>query len=77
MIRPGGGRPIGRLGSDRPQGVFGGLSYYQLVILFFNIVPLVMEFTMNDGVGDAVVDMGKLGTSHGPSLGPCRSASVG
>ena len=45
-----------------PQGIFGGLSYYQLVILFFNIVPLIMEFTMNDGVGDAVMDMGKLET---------------
>jgi hypothetical protein len=29
----------------RPQGVFGGLIYYQLPIFFFNIVPLIMEFT--------------------------------
>ena len=28
----------------RPLGVFGGLSY-RLVIFFFNIVPLIMEFT--------------------------------
>jgi hypothetical protein len=31
--RPALGRPIGRSGSGRPQGVFGGLSYYQLVML--------------------------------------------
>jgi hypothetical protein len=31
--------------NPRPQGVFSDLSYYQLVILFFNIVPLIMEFT--------------------------------
>jgi hypothetical protein len=39
------GWPIGLPGVGRPQGVFGGLSYNQLVILFFNIVPLIMEFT--------------------------------
>jgi hypothetical protein len=37
--------PIGRPGVGRPQGVFGRLSYYQLVMLIFNIVPLIMEFT--------------------------------
>jgi hypothetical protein len=39
------GRPVGRPGVGRPQGVFGGFSYYQLVILLFNIVPLIMEST--------------------------------
>ena len=39
------GRPIGRLVVGFPQGVFGGLSYYWLIICFFNIVPLIMEFT--------------------------------
>ena len=29
----------------RPQGVFFGFSYYKLIILFSNIVPLVVEFT--------------------------------
>jgi hypothetical protein len=43
--RPTLGRPIGRPVVGRPNGVFGGLSYYQLVILFFNIVPLMMEIT--------------------------------
>jgi hypothetical protein len=28
-----------------PQGVIGSFSYYLLVILFFNIFPLIMEFT--------------------------------
>jgi hypothetical protein len=41
------GRPIGRMGSG--QGVFGGFSYYRLVMLIsntnFNIVPLILEFT--------------------------------
>jgi hypothetical protein len=36
--------PFGRRGVGHPQGVFGVFSYYQLVILFFNIVPLIMEF---------------------------------
>jgi hypothetical protein len=40
------GRPIGRPGVGHPQGVFGGFSYYQLVIRFSNIVPLIMEFTI-------------------------------
>jgi hypothetical protein len=31
----------------RPQGVFGVFSYYHLVISSFNIVPLIMEFTVN------------------------------
>jgi hypothetical protein len=43
--RPAPGRPIGRPGSGRPQGEFGVFSYYQLLILFFNIVALIMEFT--------------------------------
>jgi hypothetical protein len=38
-------RPSGRLGVGRPQELFGGLSYYQLVITFLNMVPLIMEFT--------------------------------
>jgi hypothetical protein len=43
--RPTLSRPIGHQGVGHPQGVFGGLGYYQLVIFFFNIVPLIMEFT--------------------------------
>jgi hypothetical protein len=43
--RPTPGRPIGRPGVGCPMGVFGGFSYYQLVMLFFNIVPLIMEST--------------------------------
>jgi hypothetical protein len=39
------GWPIGRPVVGRPQGVFGGLSYYWLIICFFNIVPLIVEFT--------------------------------
>ena len=39
------GQPIGRLEVGRPQGVFFGFSYYKLIILFSNIVPLVVEFT--------------------------------
>jgi hypothetical protein len=44
--RPAPGRPIRRLGSGRPQGIIGVFSYYQLVILSFDIVPLIMEFTL-------------------------------
>jgi hypothetical protein len=48
-IRPSGGqppgRPVGRPGVGRPQGVFGGFSYYLLVMLFFKIVRLIVEFT--------------------------------
>jgi hypothetical protein len=43
--RPTPGWPISRPGVGHPQGVFGGFSYYQLVIVFFNIVPLIKEFT--------------------------------
>jgi hypothetical protein len=32
------GRTIGRPGAGRPQGVFGGLSYYQLVKLISSIL---------------------------------------
>jgi hypothetical protein len=35
---PAPGRPIGRPGSGHPQGVMGGFSYYQLVILISNII---------------------------------------
>ena len=40
----GGGRPEDGL----PRGVFGGLtlSYYWLVMFFFNIVSLIMELTL-------------------------------
>jgi hypothetical protein len=40
------GRPIGRPGYGRPSGLFGSFSYYQLVIFFSDIVPLIMEFTI-------------------------------
>jgi hypothetical protein len=42
-----------RPGVSRPQGVFGSLSYYYLVISFFNIVPLIMEFTFKTSPTDA------------------------
>jgi hypothetical protein len=35
-------------GVGRPQGVFGGFIYYELVILIFNIVPLIMEYTFEN-----------------------------
>jgi hypothetical protein len=38
--RPTPGQAIGRPGVGRPQVVFGVFSYYQLVILISNIVPL-------------------------------------
>jgi hypothetical protein len=37
--------PFGRPGVGRPSGVFGGFSYYQSVISFSNIVPLITKFT--------------------------------
>jgi hypothetical protein len=45
--RPTPGRPISRPAYGCPQGVFGGLMYYQLIILIFNIVPLIMKFTFD------------------------------
>jgi hypothetical protein len=39
-------RPIGRPEVGRLSGVFGGFSYYQLIVFFFNIVPLIMEFSL-------------------------------
>jgi hypothetical protein len=38
-------QPIGCPVVGSPQGVIGGFSYYLLVILSFNIVPLIIEFT--------------------------------
>jgi hypothetical protein len=46
--RPTPGRPIGCPVVGRPQGIFGGLSCYQLVTFFFNIVSLIMELTFNE-----------------------------
>jgi hypothetical protein len=43
--RPTPGHPIGRPGVSHPSGVFGVFSYYLLVMIFFNIVPLIMDFT--------------------------------
>jgi hypothetical protein len=42
--RPTPGRRISRRRVGRPQGVFGVFNYYQLVKLFFNIVPHIIEF---------------------------------
>jgi hypothetical protein len=39
----------------RPQGVFGGFSYSISVISFFNIVPLIMEFTSEDSSCQSVL----------------------
>jgi hypothetical protein len=39
-------RPISRPGVGCPQGVFGGLSCYRLVILFSKILRLIMEFIL-------------------------------
>jgi hypothetical protein len=39
------GRPVNRTGVGHSQGLFGVFSYYQLVISFFNIVPLISELT--------------------------------
>jgi hypothetical protein len=41
-------RPIARLGIGCPLGVFGIFSYSFLVIFFFNIVPLIIEFTLRN-----------------------------
>jgi hypothetical protein len=41
------GRHIGRPGVGRPVGVFRVFSDYQLVILIFNIVPLISELDGN------------------------------
>jgi hypothetical protein len=38
-------RTIARPVVGRPQGIFYGFGYYCLVIFFFNIVPLIIEFT--------------------------------
>jgi hypothetical protein len=48
--RPTLGRPIGRPGGfGHPQSVYGVLHYYQLLVtLFFNIVTLIVEFTLSD-----------------------------
>jgi hypothetical protein len=48
--QPAPGRLIGRPGSGRLQGVICVFSYYLLVIVFFKIVPLIMEFTWDDHV---------------------------
>jgi hypothetical protein len=40
--RPTPGQPIGHLGVGHPQSVFGVFSYYQLVMLFLNMVCLTM-----------------------------------
>jgi uncharacterized membrane protein len=36
------GRPIGRLEVGHPHGIFGVFSYYQLVMLFLNMVCLTV-----------------------------------
>jgi hypothetical protein len=46
--RPTPDRPIGPPVVGCPQGVYGSLSYYQSVIFFSNIVPLIMEFTLSN-----------------------------
>jgi hypothetical protein len=44
-------RPTYRLPGDwRSLVVISVFSYYQLVILFFNIAPLIMEFTLSSKV---------------------------
>jgi hypothetical protein len=40
-------------GVGRPQCLFGGFGYYQLVIIFCNIVPLIMELTISDSESEA------------------------
>jgi hypothetical protein len=44
--RPAPGRPIGRPGSSCPQVIICVFNYCKLVILIFNIVPLIVEFTV-------------------------------
>jgi hypothetical protein len=39
------GHSIGRPGVGCPQGICGGFSYYQVVMILINIVPLIIEFT--------------------------------
>jgi hypothetical protein len=46
--------PFGR---PTPQGVFDIFSYYQLVILIFDIVPLIMESYLHDVIkGEALTE---------------------
>jgi hypothetical protein len=51
------GRPIGHPGGGNPQGVFGVFSYYQLVMLFLNMVSLTMAHALINSVlvGDSSV----------------------
>jgi SNF family Na+-dependent transporter len=50
MIRPSGGQPPAGLSAARGLAALwaylGFLNYYLLVILIFNAVPLIMEFTI-------------------------------
>jgi hypothetical protein len=52
MIRLSGGqppgRPIDRPGVGCPKGVFGVFSYYELVMLFLNMVCLTVALTYRD-----------------------------
>jgi hypothetical protein len=58
------GRPIGRPGVGCPQGVFGVFSYYQLMILSFNIVLLIVEFTMRRVVVVEAHSVGGVGVGY-------------
>jgi hypothetical protein len=48
--RPTPGRPIGRPGVGHPQGIFGVFSYYQLAMLFFNMVCLIMALAWSESL---------------------------
>jgi hypothetical protein len=43
--QPAPGQPIGCPRSGHPQGIIGVFSNYYLVILIFNIVPVISELT--------------------------------
>jgi hypothetical protein len=73
--RPTHNRPFYRPCNCRPKGIFGGFSYYLLVIVFFNIVPLIMEFTFSkvamDWLIEKIIDLhsrGEAGAVANPSL---------
>jgi hypothetical protein len=72
--RPTPGRPIGRPGVGRPQGVFDILSNYQIVILFFNIVPLIVRFTRHDPL--RVVDGSSTLSTRGVRHGGCDQVVI-
>jgi hypothetical protein len=70
MISPSGGqplgpgRPIGRPGVGFSHGVFGVFSYYQLIILFLNMVCLTVALAVDKQM--LQTESGTGGSGNGP-----------